>query len=202
MLQSVFTNLCSKYTAEDTALLWQEIEQAYTGKKRYYHNLIHLENMYNELLSCKEDIKDWDSVLFALFYHDIVYKATSKDNEAKSAETAIKRLVQINVHSHKLDKCHELIIATKSHIVSNNNDTNLFTDADLSILGYPWEKYEAYYKQVRKEYSYYPDLLYNPGRKKVLQHFLAMDSIFKTLYFREKYEAKARTNLQMEMSIL
>jgi hypothetical protein len=46
------------------------------------------------------------------------------------------------------------------------------------------------------------DFLYNPGRKKVLKHFLDMKTIFKTAYFQEKYERQARINLASEMETL
>jgi predicted metal-dependent HD superfamily phosphohydrolase len=83
-----------------------------------------------------------------------------------------------------------------------DNDTNLFTDADLSILGKSWDAYSQYYQQVRKEYGFYPDLLYKPGRKKVLQHFLSMNSIYKTPFFKEKYEHSAIENLKHELTKL
>jgi predicted metal-dependent HD superfamily phosphohydrolase len=93
----------------------------------------------------------------------------------------------------------EMILATKTHVVSENQDINYFTDADLSILGKDWEVYNQYAKQVRNEYAIYPDLLYNPGRKKVLKHFLEMNQIYKTDYFTQKYEEQARLNLSREL---
>ena len=87
---------------------------------------------------------------------------------------------QVSAPQETIVLCKEQILATKSHVKSTDSDTNFFTDADLSVLGQSWEVYSIYYKNVRKEYSIYPDLLYNPGRKKVLQHFLSMARIFKT----------------------
>lgn len=55
-----------------------------------------------------------------------------------------------------------------------------------------------YTKQIRKEYSIYPDFLYKPGRKKVLEHFLQLENIFKTDYFKTKYEVQARKNIESE----
>jgi predicted metal-dependent HD superfamily phosphohydrolase len=55
---------------------------------------------------------------------------------------------------------------------------------------------------VRREYSIYPDLLYKPGRKKVLQHFLNMEHIFKTIHFYTLYEQNARNNLNREIAEL
>ncbi|MGE4514074.1 MAG: hypothetical protein AB7E26_09720, partial [Chryseobacterium sp.] len=72
----------------------------------------------------------------------------------------------------------------------------------LSILGSESEIYVSYTQKIRKEYSIYPDLLYRPGRKKVLEHFLKSESIFKTEYFKEKYELRARENILSEIESL
>ena len=80
--------------------------------------------------------------------------------------------------------------------------TNLFTDADLSILGSDSIAYKAYVENVRREYSMYPDFLYKPGRKKVLIHFLSVESIFKTNEFATRFEAQARKNVNDELSKL
>jgi predicted metal-dependent HD superfamily phosphohydrolase len=204
MLKDIFTQLVGRYS-NNSALaqtLWLEIEKAYSGKKRYYHNLQHLQNMYNELLCCRDMIADWDTLLFSVFYHDIVYKATSKENEEKSAEAALLRLNEINYPKEKINKCSGQIIATKQHGLSPDSDTNLLTDADLAILGADWDAYLEYSQAVRKEYAIYPDFLYKPGRAKALQHFIDMDTIFKTTYFQDKYQLNAYTNLKKELTLL
>ncbi|MFP9113697.1 hypothetical protein ACLI1A_07125 [Flavobacterium sp. RHBU_3] len=179
-----------------------EIEKAYSKSSRHYHNLTHLQNLYSELLPVKDTIADWDTLLFAIIYHDAVYSASKKDNEEKSAHMAAERLQTIGYPEDKIALCHEMILATKQHSLSGNNDINLFTDADLSILGKPWPEYEAYCKNVRKEYRIYPDLLYKPGRKKALNHFLEMHTIFKTNPFKNKYEEIARQNIYQEIMFL
>lgn len=86
--------------------------------------------------------------------------------------------------------------------MNDDKEINLFTDADLSILGSVQSVYVNYAKQVRQEYSIYPDFMYRPGRQKVLNHFLQMKKIFKTDVFFNKYEAQARINLQHESALL
>ena len=204
MLAKEFAEAVSRYS-NDTALagkLWDEIEKGYTAKKRYYHNQSHLENLLKELTSIKESIEDWDCIIFSIVYHDIVYNTHQKDNEEQSAALAEQRLAEIAFPADRINKCVQQILATKGHTVSNDQDTNFFTDADLSILGAGWEVYETYFKNIRREYSYYPDLLYKPGRKKVLQHFLSMDKIFKTDKFFSRYEEQARKNLSAELALL
>jgi predicted metal-dependent HD superfamily phosphohydrolase len=55
---------------------------------------------------------------------------------------------------------------TKSHQVDNNKDANYFTDAGLSILGAEEALYHLYKEQTRKEYRFYPGIVYKPGGKK------------------------------------
>lgn len=201
MLESVFKDLVAKYTDDQKLAdeFWAELVRNYSARKRHYHNLRHLENVLAALLPVKSTIADWDCILFSLFYHDIIYNVLRSDNEEKSAGLAVARMQQINIDPGKIELCREQIHATKSHAVSNNDDTNHFTDADLSVLGQPWEIYMAYADGVREEFSIYPDFIYKPGRRKVLQHFLAMDRIFKTSYFHEKLEQQARENIANEL---
>jgi len=204
MLQNVFINLVKTYGAADdlASTMWQEVHNSHNQVGRYYHNLKHLENLYEELQQCNKQIQDLNTLLFSIIYHDIIYDATTKDNEEKSAAIAVERLTTLGCGKDIIAKCREQIIATKSHTLSTDKDTNLFTDADLSILGSKWEKYLQYSKQVREEYSMYADALYIPGRRKVLQHFLKMEHIFKTEHFRIKYENQARKNLVAELKLL
>ena len=203
MLKNIFFDLAKKYCSDKTLVekLWDNIETAYSSEPRHYHTLSHLENLIRQLEPARDQIPDWNTVVFAIFYHDIVYKPTKSNNEEKSAEFAKQELASINYPGNGISKCVELILATKKHLQTNDPDTNLFTDADLSILGQNWDEYEKYYKQIRKEYKIYPDIIYNPGRKKVLDHFLNMNRIYKSNYFYEKLEVNARTNLLREKEL-
>ncbi len=195
-----FSQNCLLFTKDQNLIenLWSEIEQKYSEKGRYYHNLEHLENMFSELDSVKDRLENYSLILFSVFYHDVIYDASSKSNEEKSAEFAKIRLEKLHVDSHSVKKILEQIIATKTHQKSEDNDTNYLLDADLSILGKDLETYMDYMKKIRKEYAIYPNIFYKPGRKKVLQHFLEQKNIFKTESFHEKYEVQARANILFE----
>ncbi|QNA44343.1 HD domain-containing protein [Lacibacter sediminis] len=204
MLKDLFLSLISQYTndADLRHSLWLEIERNYSGKKRHYHNLKHLENLLSELTELKAVVNNWDAIVLAIFYHDVVYKAHRKDNEEQSALLANTHLQQLNCEAALIDQVNKLILATKSHQLSDDEDVNLFTDADLSILGKDWETYNTYCSNVRKEYAIYPDLLYKPGRKNALKHFLSMHRIFKTEHFYKKYEESAKKNMEREIASL
>lgn len=154
MLKETFIELLTKFT-DDICLtnkFWTEIEENYSDKKRYYHTLTHLDNLQNQLCEVKDKITNWESILFTLYYHDIVYNALKSDNEEKSAELAELRMKQINVPTEIIENCKSQILATKTHQDNSDIDTNLFIDADLSILGQDIETYKVYFQNVRQEY--------------------------------------------------
>lgn len=204
MLEETFIGLVTNYTDDKklTGELWSEIQKSYSHKKRHYHTLQHLEYLLIQLKELKAEIQNWEAALFSLYYHDIIYDALKTNNEEKSAGLAEKRMIQICVPFKPISLCKEHILATKAHLQSVNSDTNYFTDADLSVLGQTWENYSLYFQSIRKEYSFYPDFIYTPGRKKVLNHFLNMDRIFKTNFFYSKFETTARQNIKKELQSL
>jgi predicted metal-dependent HD superfamily phosphohydrolase len=157
--------------------------------------------MVNELIDVQREIKEWQVVVLALGYHDIVYNVFADDNEEASAEYARKALDNL-ISGDQIIKCNELILATKSHDLSDDTDANYFTDADLSILGKGEFIYQEYASKIRKEYFQVPDFLYKEGRAKVLKNLLAMPRIFKTSHFFEQYENNARINLAQEIKEL
>ena len=204
MFKQNFINVLSTLTTDQPLVdkLLKEIELKYSTAGRFYHNMSHLDHLIAELYPLKNQIEDWQTVVLSVAYHDIVYNPLKKDNEVRSASIAVDRLNKLNVSGHRKEKCREQILSTRMHAASENPDTDYFTDADLSILGADPELYLEYSRRIRKEYKYFPDLLYKPGRRKVLMRFLAMTNIFKTKYFQDKYEAQARFNLTNELNSL
>jgi predicted metal-dependent HD superfamily phosphohydrolase len=109
MIRDEFFNAVSNYSsAEDIAsMLWKEIEDEYSDPSRHYHNLLHLESLILELIPVKARFTNWSVVVFAVVYHDIVYKAIKSDNEEKSAQLAVQRLNGIAVPEESVDRCRK-----------------------------------------------------------------------------------------------
>lgn len=204
MPTDTFLQLVNKYSNNNELAtnLWLEIFTKYSEPKRHYHTISHLEAVIADLTDVKDKIIDWDTTLFAVFYHDIIYKASSGTNESDSAKLAMQKLSEIGFPSEKVAKCANMIVATKAHELSEDPDTNYLLDADLAILGTNQFDYQKYSEQIREEYSIYPDFMYNPGRKKALLHFLQMEKIYKTASFLKKYEKQARVNISNELEAL
>lgn len=179
------------------------LQEAYQSPGRYYHNWLHIQQLVSLQQAYAHQLTDPEAVLFAIFFHDIIYNPLQPDNEEQSAAAAAAHLHKINYPTEKTGKISDFIIATKTHINTHRDpDLDYFLDFDLQILGASPETYQAYAGQIRQEYQVYPDDVYIPGRKKVLQHFLDMPVIYVTPAFRELYETAARTNIQAELDTL
>ena len=205
-LKPKWVDLVSNYTDKKAivASLWEDIVNHYSNKNRYYHNLDHIQNMLSQAEDFKSHIEDFDVLVFAIWYHDIIYKSTKKDNEVKSALFAKKALKSLDFDEKKLKNIENLIISTKKHqiILDENDDNAYLLDFDLSILGTDWESYQNYTQQIRKEYKIYPDFMYKPGRKKGLQYFLERETLYFTEVYQDKFETQARENISNELKLL
>lgn len=203
-LKTTWFQLTSIYS-RDTQLIedyWAEIQETYSTPQRHYHNLSHLEFMIERAIKYEEDLTDPATLMFSIFYHDFEYSPMDKMNEQKSVKIAQERLRNLGMPADKITKCRNLILATKKHEENADNDIKYMLDFDLAVLGAGAAEYKIYTKKIRKEYFMVPDIIYRNGRKNVLQHFLNMQSIFKTEKFIHTYERQARINLQRELKDL
>ena len=174
---------------------------AYEAPQRHYHSLQHIHN----LLEMVADFPLQDAVVveLAIWYHDAVYNALSSDNEAKSAEWALAFVAETTLEPARQARVADFIRRSQDHTQPqppDDADLLLFLDADLSILGAPEAEYWAYARQVRQEYRRVPDLLYRPGRRKVLAKLLAAPVLYHTPALRAALDAPARRNLQAELA--
>ena len=205
-LQNEWMDLTSIYTDDSQLILryWIEIKSHYTSKNRHYHNLYHIHNMLGQAKDIKSSIDDYDALRFAIWYHDIIYKATKKNNEEKSAKFAENRLKSTRFDAERITMVYHLIASTKHHdvVLNETNDNAYLLDLDLSILGAKWDTYQSYIQNIRKEYAIYPDFMYKKGRKKVLKHFLERNPIYFTNSYRAQFEDQARQNIKKEINAL
>jgi predicted metal-dependent HD superfamily phosphohydrolase len=203
-LKKQWDTLAAPYGASEKVIddIFNQISKAYSSKSRHYHTLTHIAEMIKSAGEYKARIEDYDSLLFAIWFHDLVYTSLAGDNEEKSAEAAKKLLPKLNIPKEKINKVYSMILATKNHMGLAENadsDTKIFLDFDLKVLGVEKNSYIDYLKQIRKEYKLIPAFLYNSGRKRILKRFLEADFIFKTPDFRSLYEKQARENIQFEL---
>jgi len=184
---------------------YQELIKLYNSKNRFYHNLNHIEVLLKLSDEYKHLLNSQKAIDFTIWYHDAIYDGSKNNNEQKSAELAKLHLTQLGLSEQLVENCYKLIIATKTHTLNkslNYFDAQFLLDIDLSILATERKQYIEYTQQIRKEYKMYPDFLYRKGRKKLLKHFLEMENIYKTQLFQNRWEEKAKENINYELELL
>ena len=203
-LRIIFYKKLSKYS-DNTAFInntFDELIRYYSSDNRQYHGLTHIIKLLRLFDEHKFNLQNEDVVFFAIWFHDAVYSTWRDDNEEKSAFWATEVLKETAMPLSLIEKVVHYINATKTHETDNDLDLNFFLDFDLSILGADDTIYDVYTKQIRDEFSLTPSFLYKRGRRKVLNALLERPNIFHTPIFQNTMEAKARENLQRELSKL
>ncbi|TAH20229.1 MAG: hypothetical protein EAZ08_06265, partial [Cytophagales bacterium] len=199
LITNIWEELADTYAMpkDESEKVWKKLIQAYTHKSRYYHNLTHIEDLLGQAQTHQNHLQDRDSILLAILFHDVVYKASKSDNEKESAVFAQKVMQAMTITAHKISKVYAYIMATKKHEpATDDSDLQFLLDIDLSILASTPTQYKLYTEQIRKEYSIYPDFLYRNGRRKAMESFLERPQIF--YFYNEEYENKARENIKNE----
>ena len=90
MIKQEFIESLKNYTtdSEQHLALWNEVEKNYSKSDRHYHNITHLNSMLTELKIYKDKFDNWDTIIFAIAYHDLIYNSLKGNNEERSAEMA------------------------------------------------------------------------------------------------------------------
>jgi len=182
----------------------EALQAAYAQPPRAYHHAGHVQAV---LAHCAEVASGpgWqqpEEVYLAALYHDAVYVAGRKDNEARSAQLA-RQAITHWLPAQGLDaaRVEQLILLTARHgellPTDVDGEAALFLDCDMAILAAPAAVFDAYHQGVAEEYAgVVPGFLYRAGRRRFLKALLARPRIFLSGFFHERMDAAARANLQ------
>lgn len=186
---------------------WQALEAAYATPPRAYHHFGHVRAV---LQHCQQVAAGpgWQQpveVYLAALYHDAVYQAGRKDNEARSAHLALQVIAQApDLAQVDAARVEQLILLTARHGALGPDEVDaeaaLFLDCDMAILGAPAEVFDAYDRGVAEEYrGVVPGFLYRAGRRRFLQGLLRAPRIFLSEFFHQRLDAAARANLRRQL---
>lgn len=168
---------------------------AYGEPGRAYHTASHICDCLAQLDSVREGARRPDEVEAALWFHDAVYLPGRSDNEDRSARLAETSLLAGDVPPEVAQRIARLILATRHLTLSDDPDTQLLCDIDLSILGREPAVFDEFERRIRREYDWVPEPIYRTSRTEILAGFLRRRFIYQTGVLRNKYEATARANL-------
>lgn len=202
--------------------LHEQLLQAYSEPHRAYHTLQHLQECLNLFDEVRDLARHPAEIELALWFHDAVYQPRRSDNEALSAQWALRAVAQAQsqargmgaspdtpvgmaaplarVDEAGLSRIEGLILATRHDAQPTEPDSQLLVDIDLAILGAKPQRFDEYDAQVRQEYRWVPALLYHFRRKAVLRGFLDRQPLYATAALRDRLEDQAHANLKRRLS--
>ena len=179
----------------------------YRAADRHYHSMAHVEDLLALAGQHADLVSDMPAMEAAIWFHDAILDTSRSDNEARSADLA-REWLALGSDADRVERVAMMVEATASHAVPAGlpadlrEQTMLFLDMDLSILGAEPQRFDAYETAVRREYGWVPDEAWRSGRAKVLRRFLERPSIFATPRFRALCEDAARANIARSLARL
>ena len=134
---------------------WRVVRDHYANRDRHYHTLAHLRDMFRLRDAFTAALAAPSEVDAAIFFHDIIYDATQKDNETRSAELWERFAAEQGVPADVSERVAGWIRRTASHMAGPAaGDLAFLLDFDLAVLGRAQPAYAEYTQQVRMEYHH------------------------------------------------
>jgi predicted metal-dependent HD superfamily phosphohydrolase len=199
-----------KAKGDGEAVLNRVLSPAYAEPHRRYHTwrhvhqcLVEMDSVYNCVELRHNHIERINAIEMALWFHDVVYQIGRDDNENKSADTANSIMQEAKLpEQFRLKVCGHIDMTDHrhSHAEVTSGDHGVIVDIDVAVLGGHHWYYDEYRDQIRQEYAEVPDDVFYPGRRRVLERFLARPLVYHTEHFQNQYEAQARRNMVREIT--
>lgn len=192
--------------------IWKILRSAYASPPRAYHSLHHVAELLEhfEWVQAEHGWSQPNEVECAIAFHDAVYVAGAKDNEARSADLARHTLRGSTIDCERVAW---LILLTARHghdprssgVAETDVDALHFLDADMAILGSSAERFAGYHRAIAEEYRAQLNPLvfattFQIGRRRFLERLLAGKRIYHTPLFHDRFDAAARRNLKWALA--
>lgn len=204
LLSSVLQDLgCDEYFIRSIVL---STFFSYTSDKNTYHNPLHIMHIFDFALKNDLDLESWE--VLSLFYHDVIYRPLSKNNEKNSVNFMLSLLSDCEISMEHLIKASYGIYKTALHLENDVEEEFIrIMDLDLASFSYDTDIFIENVNNIEKEYfrpnsssfKSIPEEEFLLKRKDFLNKMKSKKSIFRSSYFINKYENKAQENLKFAL---
>lgn len=138
---------------------------------RHYHSLDHLNDLISQINEGKSNFseKEYEKLIIASIFHDIVYDPMKSDNEEKSAEFFMNCCVEKS-NPDILD-INQMILDTKTH-KANTKLSESFNHYDMNIVERDFDSLLQWENGIYEEFKGHGKEAYKNGRLKFLESLL------------------------------
>jgi predicted metal-dependent HD superfamily phosphohydrolase len=203
-MDGIFAQLMSHVPVPTAAAA--DLHARLAGPDRHYHGLAHVELLWQRHLrhaSPALAAPPWHGLIAcAIAFHDAIYDAARKDNEARSAE--LWRSAGPALPQPQVDWVAGTIMATADHLGTTPEpgmDAAAWAarawmlDLDLTPLGEDPATFDANTEALRREFHHLSEAQWQQGRTAFLRRFAAAPVLFRTPALRDVFEGRTRANL-------
>jgi len=183
----------------EAAAVGTELRGLLGAPDRHFHNLDHIRDCLRHFDEVAPLLADPDAVELALWFHDAIYVPGDPTNERRSAELFLRRSAGATPSLRR--RVCGLILATRHAYVARTSDRRFIEDIDLAGFGASWDTFMHYGDLLRREFAQQSDTQYYDGQVAFLEMLARRPVFFATDYYRERYEAHARENLQRLLAL-
>ncbi|MBL6076362.1 hypothetical protein JMJ56_00010 [Belnapia sp. T18] len=182
-----------------------------TAPERHYHGAGHLAVLWARHREFSEaaglgDVATGRLIACAIAYHDAVYDAARRDNEARSAELWHADAAEAGLPEGEIDWVAGTILATADHLGYRpapgepDEAARLWMlDLDLTPLGEAPEAFDRNTALLREEYGHLDAAKWEAGRRAFLAGLRAWPQLYRTPVLAAAFEAAARRNIAREL---
>ena len=162
-LQELLNKWNIKCDVNTVLAMWNESHRA-------YHTFNHLNDLISQINENKSKYseKEYEKLLIASLFHDVVYDPMSRDNEEKSAEFFMECCVDKS--NSDILEVKQMILDTKTH-QANTKLSESFNHYDMSIVERDFDQLLEWENGIHEEYKAYGDK-YKEGRLQFLESLL------------------------------
>jgi predicted metal-dependent HD superfamily phosphohydrolase len=209
------SNIKSRYwltlEASHDDVAWDVLDAAYGDLARAYHSWRHIDDLlraFDELaaLAARPEL-----IMTAIFWHDVVYRTRGAGQSRRADFLNVRDSAEMfrrhtRMTSADAEAVHELIMATTNHLEARpsrerypgfSQDFDLFVDLDLSPLALPWEQFASNFEDIRFEFIWIPEDVFNAGQAAFLKNLLAHgDRLFRLPETIAMWRSAALTNIR------
>lgn len=168
-----------------------------------YHNYQHVLNLI--IKSINYDIELTLTEQLAIWFHDVIYIPLSKHefNERNSA-LFMDASMQGLIDSKIITDASKIIFDTARHLEDFEPFSKNVLDLDMAHFSDEREKYNVSTQNLIKEFENagVNRVDFNIGRKTFLQKLLSKKNIYRSEYFIDNCEDKARENIRLDLEEL
>ncbi|MCP5424511.1 MAG: hypothetical protein H6970_05525 [Gammaproteobacteria bacterium] len=186
-------------TAPEPEAVHAELVTRYSEPHRHYHNCAHIDHCLEQLDLAGTRVVEPTIVEMALWFHDVIYDPRATDNERQSAELFWRRIGR-HADADFSRSVHDAIMVTTHRVYPRSLAEKFVVDVDLSSFGLSPDGFDRNGRDVRAEYAHVPDAIFYLAHRRILETLLARPTVFFTEFFRARYEAAARANIQRRLA--